>query len=194
MLRVHSRSAAEVYGAFSYKRLGGQREQTATSLNLDEVVQGVQETELLYLRNAELASIQANVLKIVPEKRTHAYLVLDRSIFHPKGGGQPSDRGKITSPEYALEVKRAIFHKGVVIHWGRIASGTPSQGPASCELDWDYRHLVMRRHTAAHLLDHCLAKATSTVLKPPILGSILHAMLVTKGNLPVHNPWRLLSA
>ena len=88
--------------------------------------------------------------------------MLDRSIFHPKGGGQPSDRGKISSTQYSLEVKRAIFHKEVVIHWGRIASGTPSQGPASCELDWDYRHLVMRRHTAAHLLDHCLAKATST--------------------------------
>ena len=134
----------------------------ARRLNLDEVAQGVPGTQLLYLRNAELARTQANVLKVVPEKRTHAYLVLDQSIFHPKGGGQPSDRGKITSPKFVLEVKRAIFHKGVVIHWGRIVSGTPSQGPALCELDWDYRHLIMRRHTAAHLLDHCLAKATST--------------------------------
>jgi alanyl-tRNA synthetase len=132
------------------------------SLNLDEVAQGVPRTELLYLRNAELASTQANVLKVVPEKHTHAYVVLDRSIFHPKGGGQPSDRGGITSLQFVLEVKRAIFHQGVVIHWGRIVNGTPSQGPVSCELDWDYRHLVMRRHTAAHLLDHCLAKATST--------------------------------
>lgn len=131
-------------------------------MNLDLVAEGLSATELLYLRNAELARTQANVLRVVPEKRTHAYLVLDRSIFHPKGGGQPSDRGRISSPEFALEVKRAIFHQGVVIHWGRVVNGTPSTGPVSCELDWDYRHLVMRRHTAAHLLDHCLAKATST--------------------------------
>jgi len=162
LLRVHSISAVEVYGAFSYKRLGGPEEQLARSLNLDQVSEGLAATELLYLRNTELARAQANVLRVVPEKRTHAYLVLDRSIFHPKGGGQPSDRGKITSPQFALEVKRAIFHQGVVIHWGRILNGTPSPGPVSCELDWNYRYMVMRRHTAAHLLDHCLAKATST--------------------------------
>jgi Ser-tRNA(Ala) deacylase AlaX len=28
------------------------------------------------------------------------------------------------------------------------------------ELDWLYRYLVMRRHTAAHLLAHCLASTT----------------------------------
>jgi len=28
-------------------------------------------------------------------------------------------------------------------------------------VDWPYRCLISRRHTAAHLLDHCLAKATS---------------------------------
>jgi alanyl-tRNA synthetase len=40
-------------------------------------------------------------------------------------------------------------------------NGVPSTGSVSCELDWAFRYLVMRRHTAAHLLDHCLAKATS---------------------------------
>jgi alanyl-tRNA synthetase len=110
----------------------------------------------------QLATAKANVLKVVPEKRTHAYLVLDRTIFHPKGGGQPSDRGTITSPQFTLEVKKAIHHQGVVIHWGRIVNGTPSTGPVSCELDWAYRYLVMRRHTAAHLLDHCFAEATSS--------------------------------
>jgi Ser-tRNA(Ala) deacylase AlaX len=68
----------------------------------------------------------------------------------------------ITSAQFALEVKKAIHHQGVVIHWGKIANGTPSTGPVMCELNWAYRFLVMRRHTAAHLLDHCLAEATST--------------------------------
>jgi len=128
-------------------------------LNLDEVTRGLTATELLYLRDMQLAKTEANVLKVVPEKKTHAYLVLDRTIFHPKGGGQPSDRGRIASAQFILEVKRAIFHRGVVVHWGRITSGTPSVGPVSCELDWDYRYMLMRRHTAAHLLDHCLAMA-----------------------------------
>ena len=67
----------------------------------------------------------------------------------------------IKSAQFVLNVKKAIYHSGVVVHWGKIASGNPCAGAASCELDWAYRYLIMRRHTAAHLLDHCLAKATS---------------------------------
>jgi alanyl-tRNA synthetase len=131
-------------------------------LNLDELTQGITKTELLYLRDMQLARAQAKALKVVPEKKTHAYLVLDRTIFHPKGGGQASDRGKISSALFTLDVKRAIFHRGVVVHWGKILGGTPSEGPVSCELDWEHRYMLMRRHTAAHLLDHCLAIARKT--------------------------------
>jgi alanyl-tRNA synthetase len=151
-----------VYGTFSYKRLGKPQNQQAATMNLAEMSQGLPKTELLYLRHMQLATTQANILKVVPEKRTQAYLVLDRTIFHPKGGGQPSDRGKMTSTQFALEIKKAIHNQGVVIHWAKIVNGAPSTGPVSCELDWAYRYLVMRRHTAAHLLDHCLAKTNST--------------------------------
>jgi alanyl-tRNA synthetase len=131
-------------------------------MNLNDMAHGLPSTELLYLRQTRLATTQANVLRVFPEKGTHAYLVLDKTIFHPKGGGQPSDRGRMTSTEFVLEIKKAIHHQGVVIHWGKTLSGTPSTGTVSCELDWGYRYSIMRRHTAAHLLDHCLAKATLT--------------------------------
>jgi len=105
---------------------------------------------------------EARVLKVVPEKRTHAYLVLDETIFHPKGGGQPSDRGVIRSHDYEVTVKKAIHYEGVVVHWVKLNRGAPVEGDAVCVLDWPYRHLIMRRHTAAHLLDHCLAQALGT--------------------------------
>ncbi len=130
-------------------------------LNLDELTTAIAKTELVYLKEMMLARADANALKVLPEKRTHAYLMLDRTIFHPKGGGQPSDRGIIRSAELTLNIKKAIYHRGVVVHWGKILSGTPSTGSVSCEIDWDFRYLVMRRHTAAHLLDHCLATVTS---------------------------------
>ena len=104
--------------------------------------------------------LEAKILKVVPDKKTRAYLILDRTIFHPKGGGQPSDRGTVRGPGYEVEVKKAIYHNGVVVHWVRLAVGTPEEGEAKCEIDWGYRHLVMRRHTSAHLLDHCLATVT----------------------------------
>jgi alanyl-tRNA synthetase len=131
-------------------------------LELGEITAGQPKTDLLYLREMDTRQSQARVIKVVPEKRTHAYLILDQTIFHPKGGGQPSDRGLIQSLDYELTVKKAINYKGVVIHWGKLNRGSAIEGQASCVLDWPYRHLVMRRHTAAHLLDHCLGQAVGS--------------------------------
>ena len=129
-------------------------------LELAAIAAGQPRTDLVYLHDMSSRRGKCTVLKVVPEKRTHAYLILDRTIFHPKGGGQPSDRGSIRSSDYQIVVKKAIYHNGVVVHWGKLSLGIPSEGAATCEIDWEYRHLVMRRHTAAHLLDHCLAKVT----------------------------------
>jgi alanyl-tRNA synthetase len=131
-------------------------------LELGEIAAGEPRTALLYLREMSRRVGHARVLKVVPEKRTHAYLILDQTIFHPKGGGQPSDRGKIYSQTYQLALKKAIYYKGVVIHWGTLIDGVPVEGDATCELDWEYRNLIMRRHTAAHLLDHCLSQTIGT--------------------------------
>lgn len=132
------------------------------TLNLDEITSGVARTELVYLREMEREHDEAIIVKVIPEKRTHAYLLLDRTIFHPKGGGQPSDRGVIRSQQFELNVKKALYYHGIVVHWGKIINGTPTAGAASCEIEWPLRYLVMRRHTAAHLLDHCLAVSTSS--------------------------------
>ena len=131
-------------------------------LELDEIANGQPNTELLYLRDMALRQSQARVIKVVYEKGTHTYLVLDQTIFHPKGGGQPSDRGLIRSHDYEVTVKKAIHYKGVVVLWTKLVRGSPVEGEAVCVLDWPYRHLVMRRHTAAHLLDHCLAEVVGT--------------------------------
>ena len=131
-------------------------------LNLGEIAAGLPKTDLRYLRGMDARQSKAKVIRMVSENRTHAYLILDQTIFHPKGGGQPSDRGVIRSNEYEVTVKKAIHYKGVVIHWAKLIRGTPIEGDAACVLDWPYRQLVMRRHTAAHLLDHCLAEAVGT--------------------------------
>jgi len=134
-------------------------------MELSEIAAGQPKTDLQYIREMSLPHGEARVLRVVPEKRTHAYLILDRTLFHPKGGGQPSDKGTIHSADYELTVKKAIYYKGVVVHWGKLARGIPVEGQATCELDWGYRYSVMRRHTAAHLLDHCLAQSTGKAVQ-----------------------------
>ena len=60
-----------------------------------------------------------------------------------------------------VDVKRAMQQSGVIVHYGRF-DGKPDVGPVTCNIDWPKRFLMMRRHTAAHLLDYCLATLTGT--------------------------------
>jgi len=62
---------------------------------------------------------------------------------------------------FRVDVKRAMLQTGVVIHYGK-AEGKPDTGPVTCKIDWPNRFVLMRRHTAAHLLDYCLATLTSS--------------------------------
>jgi alanyl-tRNA synthetase len=131
-------------------------------MNLDEVSKGHARTELRYLHEMTLRSDQANIVKLVPDKGGHVYLLLDKTIFHPKGGGQPSDIGTISGLEFKLTVKKAIHHQGVIVHWAKIVNGIPKLAPVTCTLDWAHRYSIMKRHTAAHLLDHCLGQFSNT--------------------------------
>jgi Ser-tRNA(Ala) deacylase AlaX len=54
-----------------------------------------------------------------------------------------------------------MLQSGSIAHFGKV-EGKLETGPVKCKIDWANRFLMMRRHTAAHLLDHCLAMHTSS--------------------------------
>jgi alanyl-tRNA synthetase len=101
---------------------------------------------------------------MVPDKGQHYYFILDKTIFHPKGGGQPSDIGILRGPDFEAKVKKAIEHNGVVAHWAKMTSGNPTLGSVECELNWAHRYVIMKRHSAAHLIDHCLSQTTGATV------------------------------
>ncbi len=73
--------------------------------------------------------------------------VLQDTIFYPTGGGQPHDKGNLSS-HLILDV----FEKeGKVIHLLESAPFPPGTS-VTCVLDWDYRYKVMRMHSSLHLL------------------------------------------
>ena len=78
-------------------------------------------------------------------------VVLDRSLFYPRGGGQMADRGTLrgyggTYPVVSVE-KRAgtVYH---AVDGPLPAVGEEVQGT----VDWEHRYLQMRTHTALHVL------------------------------------------
>jgi len=131
-------------------------------MNLENLVRGIVETELLYLGDPYLKEATCHILKVEPDDRKSAYLILDKSIFHPKSGGQPPDKGRISADNMVFDVRKVMTTSGVAIHWGKYVQGTPQIGPARMEIEWDLRCRCMRKHTAAHLFDHCLATVLGT--------------------------------
>ncbi|HEY3523561.1 MAG TPA: alanyl-tRNA editing protein [Candidatus Limnocylindrales bacterium] len=81
-------------------------------------------------------------------------VVLDRTVFYPGGGGQPSDAGTLRAADArAWRVVAARKAGADVVH--ELESG--AEPPAvdeelTAEIDWDRRHLLMRTHTALHAL------------------------------------------
>ncbi|MEM2216845.1 MAG: alanyl-tRNA editing protein [Thermofilaceae archaeon] len=90
-------------------------------------------------------------------KGKRAYITLDRTIFHPLSGGQPSDEGVISNNSGVFEVKKVIRSGSTIRHWGSLTSGALSVGDkVICEINWEKRYKVMRLHTAGHILDYAM--------------------------------------
>jgi misacylated tRNA(Ala) deacylase len=103
-------------------------------------------TERLYHRNSYLQRFDARVTAVRPEG-----VVLDRTAFFPMGGGLPGDTGTLSGPAGPRRVVDAVEEEGDVVHrvdGPGLAVGDLVQG----ELDWPRRYLLMRYHTATHVL------------------------------------------
>lgn len=105
-------------------------------------------TESLYLTDSSQTVITSQVISVGSN-----YLILDRTIFYPQGGGQPSDKGKIISKHGEMNVKSVEYNGGEIKHLGSI-KGTFSVGDqVELSIDWDLRFKHMQWHTAGHLVD-----------------------------------------
>jgi misacylated tRNA(Ala) deacylase len=83
-------------------------------------------------------------------------VVLDRTVFYPGGGGQPSDRGTIlrSADGRSWTVRGAKKSGGDIVHELESDDGSrPEVGDVvSADLDWTRRQTLMRTHTALHAL------------------------------------------
>lgn len=91
-------------------------------------------------------------------------VVLDQTIFYPKGGGQPSDTGQILKNENevftVISVKKLA---GEISHTVDI-TGLRRGDSVHCILDWERRYKLMRSHTAAHVFASLLFKGTGALV------------------------------
>lgn len=108
-------------------------------------------TELLYQTDSYLKEFDATVTAVDAE--THA-VVLDQTAFYPGGGGQPNDTGQLTSSGGTEYPVTKVKKQGAdVLHFLGGDDALPQIGEnVHGQIDWDRRYLLMRTHTALHVL------------------------------------------
>jgi len=116
-------------------------------------------TERLYEDDAQLRTMQARVLASGAEG-----IVLDRTIFYARGGGQPGDVGMLRWDDSEMAVAETIKGEGVaILHLPAPGADLPPVGAVvTGTIDWDRRHRLMRMHTALHLLCSLIKGAAVT--------------------------------
>lgn len=108
-------------------------------------------TERLYEQDSYLKETEAEVISVGEDG-----VVLDRTVFYARGGGQPGDRGELVLPSGGL-VAIADTVKGEgsrILHLPvPEAAALPEVGDrVLARIDWEQRHRHMRMHTCLHLL------------------------------------------
>ncbi|RNJ75028.1 MAG: alanine--tRNA ligase [Nitrosopumilus sp. H13] len=114
------------------------RKKEASDLPLD----GVPETEPLFYGD-DPAEFDARVLRVFGD-----CVVLDRTSFYARGGGQEPDHGTIAG----CDVTDVEKHAGIIVH--RLRGAAPKEGDTvSCVVDAARRDGITKNHTSTHILN-----------------------------------------
>jgi Ser-tRNA(Ala) deacylase AlaX len=62
-------------------------------------------------------TLTADPVKMVEEKNS-IYIALDQTVFHPRSGRRPSDKGTITGSSFRVDVKRVALLDETVVQRG----------------------------------------------------------------------------
>lgn len=116
-------------------------------------------TTRLYQADSYLGEFDAMVTNVLSDST----IVLDRTAFYPRGGGQPSDFGVIEHREGRLKVVEGKDHGAFVAHV--IDGKSPLAGDRiKGFVDWPRRYALMRMHSSAHVLAKIVFARTGSLI------------------------------
>ena len=117
------------------------------------------ETELMFYDEPERKDFTAKILGFHENN-----VILNRTVFYPEGGGQPSDVGFLELKEFDKPLRFRVLHaekvQNVVLHkldekdieTLKKHVGSEVKGEVKGEIDWKHRTALTRNHTATHLV------------------------------------------
>ncbi len=108
-------------------------------------------TRLLYLDDSRRTEADATIVR-VHDDGGETTVVLDETIFYPQGGGQPTDRGRLTTARGGLDVRRVAFVNGEVLHIGPAEGVLDAGQTVRLSVDPEVRRQHALLHTGGHLV------------------------------------------
>lgn len=129
-------------------------------------------TELLYMNDFDIVSSEARVVAVSNAEDGRIDIILDRTSFYPRGGGQDWDTGTITNDKASVTIEEVrLDAEGIVHHIGTYTTGEYTVGDTvSCRVNTERRAINTRLHSAGHLID----MAMTTVEPDWIAGKGAH--------------------
>ena len=106
-------------------------------------------TEELFREDSYLRECQARVTTVGPGQ-----IRLDRTVFYPRGGGQPGDTGVLALDNGGeIVIADTLKDEAGIFHVCAPDTALPGQGtPVTARVDWRPRFRHMRMHTLLHLV------------------------------------------
>lgn len=143
-------------------------------------------SEMCFYDDVYARELDATVLEYGVDDKFGPFLVLDRTIFHPHGGGQKGDRGRVIfsqSPFVASSIELEIVdtrgQKGSAIKhiianpFEQGSEGKVKGAQVRLRLDWGFRFTQMRLHSTSHLIHIFMERRAGAALPPPKISDIL---------------------
>ena len=132
---------AEVPSSF-YSKLSdlhqSEKKKAITELPLEKLP----ETETLFYKDDPM-EFEAKVLKVFDDQ-----VVLDKTSFYARGGGQEPDHGSIAG----FEVVDVDKHADIIVH--KLKGGIPNEGDiVQCKVDVTRRSNITKNHTSTHIIN-----------------------------------------
>lgn len=123
-------------------------------------------TEALYLHNSYIEEFTADIISVDGRE-----IIMDVTAFYPSSGGQPNDTGTIhvNGGDASFNVIDVTKKNGQIVHIVDTDGLSPGDN-VTCEINWDRRYILMRMHTAAHILSSVFNKESGVLITGNQLG------------------------
>lgn len=110
----------------------------------------------LHLSDAYIKEMEATIVDTTKETDKRWQIVLDKTIFYPRGGGQSTDQGILFTEAWRGKVSQALQKEDKIVHFVEGDQPPPIGTIVKGTLDWDRRYLHMRLHSAGHIVDFAI--------------------------------------